>query len=309
MLRRIIVLLVLCASMVACAREPAPAPPPPPAPTWNAGPEGACEVPETGASAHTLDIDGEKRRFAVDVPDGFNGERLPVVFVTHGRGGEATAAMAYTGFPEYGQQYGFIVVAPQAEGRPALWDFSTGPEVAGSDFAFIAALREHVVESWCGDDEQVFMTGFSNGSAMTFAAACLPSLRFKAFGAVAAPGYVPERCDSAPPASIIYAHGTADPVVPFVGGETVIQWVEPATQVMNAWALHDGCAHVEREQIAEDVQVTRWDVCRDESRLVFYVIDGEGHHWPGGPSLPGLGASTRSINITALMTEFFGLSD
>lgn len=305
--RGIVVLLAAILLLAACARQ-SQAPEPPEAPAWNAGPRGDCSVPAVGTSVHNLEVDGTKRQFIVDVPDGFAGQRLPVVMVTHGLGGKASSAMAYTGFGDYGERYGFIVVAPQAMGDPARWDFLTGPETEGSDFAFIAALRDHVVDSWCGDDDRVFMTGFSNGSAMTFAAACRPELRFAGYGGVAAAGYMPKRCNGAPPASILYAHGTGDPVIPFGGGNSVLKQVQSAPDVMGRWAEHNECTEVGRGRVTTDVTATIWGHCSEDTRLAFYTIDGGGHQWPGGPAIPGLGRSSGTINVTALMTRFFALN-
>lgn len=311
MLRRILVAVALVTLAAGCAQEPSPAPTPSaaPSPETTAHRSGDCRVPATGTSAHTLTVAGTERQFVIDVPDGFTGERLPVVYFIHGLGGEATSSMAYTGFPEYGEEHGFITVAPQALGSLPRWDFTTGPEVPGSDFDFIRQLTEHVTATWCGEVGRQYLTGFSNGSAMTFAAACFGGIDFAAYGSVAAAGYLPDRCAGAPPASFIYAHGTADPTVPFEGGDTVIQRVAPADEALQQWAAHDGCAAPREEQVAADVRLTAWDDCADGARIDFYVIEGGGHQWPGGAAAPGLGRSSGSINITALMVDFFGLSD
>ncbi|RLV55104.1 hypothetical protein D9V41_13545 [Aeromicrobium phragmitis] len=310
MLRRILMAVGLVLVTSGCVEEPSPAPTPSAAPSAESPGHrsGGCRVPATGTSAHTLDIAGAQRQFVIDVPDGFTGERLPVVYFIHGLGGEATSSMAYTGFPEYGEAHGFITVAPQALGSLPRWDFTTGPEVAGSDFDYLRQLTEHVAATWCGDTDRQYLTGFSNGSAMTFAAACFGGVDFAAYGSVAAAGYLPDRCAEAPAASIIYAHGTADPTVPFEGGDTVIQRVAPADQVLQQWAAHNACGSAREEQVAADVRLTAWDGCADDSRIAFYVIDGGGHQWPGGAAAPGLGRASGSINITALMVDFFGLS-
>lgn len=303
-----VALVIAVLALAGCSAEPSAAPDPEPAPSPTAAPAGGCQVPERGTSAHTLSVAGDDRRFVVDVPDDFGGQRMPVVYMIHGLGGEATRALAYTAFGAYGQEHGFITVAPQALGEPARWDFGTGPDVDGSDFDFLEQLTDHIVTTWCGQSERQYLTGFSNGSAMTFAAACFGGLDFAAYGSVAAAGYLPERCAEAPPASIIYAHGTADPVVPFEGGDTVLDRVAPAPQTMGQWAAHDGCGPPSEDQVADDVSLLTWEDCSAGARLAFYVIDGGGHHWPGGAVTPSLGRASGSIDITALMVEFFGLS-
>ncbi|WP_293782196.1 PHB depolymerase family esterase [uncultured Aeromicrobium sp.] len=309
MLRRILVAVVGIALLAGCAEEPSPAPAPTEAPSAGRPEQhdGDCSVPATGTSAHTLNSSGIERRFVIDVPDGFAGERLPVVYFIHGLGGEAASSMAYTGFPDYGDEHGFITVAPQALGTLPRWDFTTGPEVPGSDFDYLRQLTEHVVERWCGDADRQYLTGFSNGSAMTFAAACFGGIDFAAYGSVAAAGYLPDRCAGAPPASIIYAHGTADPTVPFEGGDTVIQRVAPADEAIRQWAAHDECGAPREAPLSGGVLLTEWTDCADDARIEFYVIDGGGHHWPGGAA-HGSGRASGSLNITARMVDFFGLS-
>ena len=83
---------------------------------------------------------------------------------------------------------------------------------------------------------------------MTFALACAPKQSFAAFGGVGASFYRPV-CNAAPPAPIIYFHGTADPVVPYEGGRvagsparSITARVTAANQNMADWANHNGAA-------------------------------------------------------------------
>ena len=62
------------------------------------------------------------------------------------------------------------------------------------------------------------------------------------------PSFYRPVCNAAPPAPIIYFHGTADPVVPYEGGKvagsparSITARVTAANQNMADWANHNGC--------------------------------------------------------------------
>lgn len=263
-----------------------------------------------GLSSHTMDVDGTERSFAVYAPPGYDGtERLPVVYLVHGLGGVAETNLQYTGLAAVAERESFIVVAPQAAGAERRWDYRTPLDVPGSDAAFLRALMDETVDRWCVDGDRQYAAGVSNGSAVVFAMACSGEYPVQAYGGVAAAFYEPERCDAAPPADIVYFHGTADPIVPFQGGPTPIEPVEPTPQTLAAWAEHDGCtATPETDDVAADVELQDWQDCEGGSRLEAYIIEDGGHTWPGAVAIPGLGETTTSIDASEVMAEFFDLA-
>lgn len=266
-----------------------------------------CAEAKQGTTTRTLVVDGTKRTYLVTYPHGADGsQRLPVVYLIHGLGGQAGTFLAYTGFPAASDAHRFITVAPQALGSPTRWDFESGPEVDGSDAAYLLALKQHFVDNGCADPDRQFLAGMSNGSAVTFAAACSTAFGFAGYAGVAATGFQ-DRCAAAPAASIIYFHGTADQVVPFEGGRTPLNPVGRADTAIEEWAAHDGCSpDPEVSTVSSDVELRRWTGC-DSARIDFYVIDGGGHTWPGATPVPVLGPTTESISATDLVVGFFGL--
>ncbi|MBK5217173.1 MAG: hypothetical protein JJE02_06275 [Propionibacteriales bacterium] len=262
-----------------------------------------------GNSSHTGLFDGNIRQYLLHVPPDYDGtEETPVVFAFHGLGGSADVLVAYTGWAAKADDDDFIVVAPQGLGPVPYWDFVTPASEKGSDLAFVKELTEQINNSACTDEDRVFATGFSNGSALTFALACSGDFDFAAYGAVAGAFYRPQ-CDSAPDASIIYFHGTSDPIVPFDGGPTPIADVDPVPETMAGWSAHNGCASkASVEAISSMVDEYVWGPCAPGVDLEAYVVKGGGHTWPGAEQLATLrsfGLTTDDINATELIWEFF----
>ena len=54
---------------------------------------------------------------------------------------------------------------------------------------------------------------------------------------------------------------------------------------------------------------TAWQDCRDGAVVELYLVDGLGHHWPGGRPTPlplsWVGPFLDSVNATDIMWEFF----
>ena len=268
----------------------------------------ARTLPE-GDSSHAGLFDGKLRQYLLHVPPAYDGtDNTPVVFAFHGLGGSADVLVAYTGWAAKADDSNFIVVAPQGLGPVPQWDFVTPASEKGSDLAFVKELTEQIDQQACTDKERVFAAGFSNGSALTFALACSGDFDFAAYGAVAGAFYRPQ-CDSAPDASIIYFHGTADPIVPFNGGPTPIADVDAVPETMAGWAAHNACASkASVEAISATVDEYIWGSCEPGVSLETYVVKGGGHTWPGAEQLAtlrSLGLTTDDINATELMWQFF----
>lgn len=225
----------------------------------------------------------------------------PAVVTLHGRGSNAQEQLLLTNFEQLSEEGRFLVVAPNAIG--GRWDV-TGQQ----DVDFISQVLDAVP---CLDASRVYASGMSMGSGMTFALACAPERRFAAFGGVALAAYAPQ-CASAPPAPIIYFHGTADPIVPFRGGAPEGETVTlPAVPVaMREWAAHNACT---QDTVARDSDVTQreWTGCAENADVDYYRVRGGGHTWPGAQPFiadaieQSLGKTTQTVDATRLMWEFF----
>lgn len=274
-------------------------------------PEG-CSIARplpAGTTTQTITSGGDSRTYLMHVPPGYDGNsRAPVVLMFHGLGGDPQTVIDATDMAERADADGTILVVPQGRGNPAEWSFRKPSTDADSDLAFVHDLVRHVQRTACTDPSRLFAAGFSNGSALTLALACDGATRFAAYAAVAGP-YYERRCDAAPPASIIYFHGTADATVPFGGAKTVIGRLPPVNDTMSKWATRGRCPSSGAFTTAdESVHHFAWRSCRGGTDVDIYAVVGGVHGWPGGgPMSPGRTSRTKDspVDATALLWTFF----
>ena len=304
MTRRLSVLLALlltCATLASCGKTDA---------LRQSG--DSCFPTRQLASGTTFvsmdDVSG-KRTYLLHVPTGYDGTtRTPVVVLFHGLGGNSAAVAGSTHLVELSDQAGFILVVPQGLGAISHWDFRSAPTDEHSDLGFANRLVTAIKRTACVDNHRVYATGFSNGSALTLALACEGTTDFAAYGAVAAP-YFDESCKSAPPASIIYFHGTDDKVIPFGGGDTIIGPMPGVITALQGWATHDGCpSRGAKRSVSTHVRHFAWTSCRGGTDVDAYEVLNGGHAWPGqATGSPGRlqGVQTQEVDASDLIWRFF----
>ncbi|MCW2799049.1 MAG: hypothetical protein JWQ70_521 [Aeromicrobium sp.] len=263
----------------------------------------------TGTTYMSMDDVSGKRTYLLHVPPGYDGTtRTPVVVLFHGLGGNSAAVAGSTHMVALSDKAGFILVAPQGLGKLSRWDFRSPPTATHSDLGFANRLVTSIKRSACIDPHRVYAAGFSNGSALTLALACEGKTDFAAYGAVAAP-YFDKMCTTAPAASIIYFHGTADRVIPFGGGNTVIGPLPGVITALQGWAGHDGCASRRADTtVAPHVRHFGWSSCRGGSSVEAYEVINGGHAWPGqatGSLGRVQGVQTQEVDASELIWRFF----
>jgi polyhydroxybutyrate depolymerase len=109
---------------------------------------------------------------------------------------------------------------------------------------------------------------------------------------------------------MIAFHGTADPIVPYLGGPS--RGTEARLPVIPEWmaarAVLNGCdaAPVALPSSGEASGI-RYTGCDQGAEVEFYAIEGGGHTWPGGEPLPEwlTGPTSQDIDATRVMWEFF----
>jgi len=245
----------------------------------------------------------------------------PLVLVLHGLGSTAAAIERRTrgAFDKLADQFGAVIVYPQAGGYPRAGDRATwGAWSAGApgappppdDLGFLSALIETLSGELAIDRKRVFAAGFSNGAYMAYRLACERPDLVAAVAPVSA-GMFPDvaaACRRGAPVSIIGMHGTADPVLPL--GASVRDGIA-------AWAKRDGCPTSPVTSALPDADptdgtVTRVDVygpCAAGTAVAFYTIDGGGHAWPGEDRPFAFrqrsGNVPRDFDATAVIWDFF----
>ncbi len=232
---------------------------------------------------------GVVRSFLLTIPDNYNPSvRSPLVLNFHGAGSNAIQQALYSGLDEQGKARGFIVATP--DGIDNRFDFSA----PSADFTFVEDLVRYLDSILCVSTTHRFSAGMSNGGAMSGAIACLPALNLEAIAGVTA---MLPACANGTTMSVLYFHGNADPIVPYA----------VAGPVIASWAARDGCdATPVESRIEPDIQKRTFVNCDDGLAATLYTIEGGGHTWPDGlVDLPQFGGTTRTINATDLILDFF----
>ena len=255
---------------------------------------------------------GEEREYLLYVPESYDRTRLtPLVISMHGGAMWPAAQKESSQWNELADVHGFIVVYPSAEvGGPRAWNVNPGPGLA-TDVRFISELIDTLSATYNIDPARIYANGLSNGGGMSFVLSCTLSDRIAAVGTVVAAQTLPfEWCKDTTPVPMVAFYGTADPVVPYRGGES---WVTPmpfpsATTWTADWARRNRCgAKPVDSVISSDVIRREYTGCDEDATVVLYTIRGGGHTWPGGKGMPDwmLGRTTQSIDATREMWNFF----
>jgi polyhydroxybutyrate depolymerase len=266
--------------------------------------DGCGRAPTDNDEVWSLDVGGRARRFAVHVPAGYDPSiPTPVVIDLHGRNSNASQQMLVSGMRSKADRAGFIAVHP--EGVEQTWNAGICCGAAMSedvdDVAFVDALLDELERELCVDAGRVFATGLSNGGYMAHRLACDLADRIAAIAPVAGPnGTVP--CTPSRPVSVLHFHGTNDGIVPYEGFGGFFS----VPDTMREWAARDGCRGESEVYLTTgDVRCERWMGCRLGTSVELCTIDGGGHQWPGGTTIPGLGNNTGDIDATDAMWTFF----
>lgn len=268
-----------------------------------------------------LRLDNHQRQFIIETPAGATTDKpRPIVFFFHGAGGSAEQAARTYGWIQKAKAERFFVVFPQGLGakpnapssfllNPTIWRDERASTANGIDDAhFFSVLLDKLQTVLPIDRRRVFVTGFSNGASMSFTLGSHFPDRIAAIAPVSSESFAPID-HLARPLPVYYLAGTADPLVPFEGGTTTLPWgttrtTPPVRQSAGRWAQLDGCPATPKTVSDKNgVLVLRYGPGRDGAEVLFTVVEGNGHHWPGsveplphtlsGPTLDPFSATDR----------------
>jgi len=254
---------------------------------------------------------GEVRKYLLHVPDGYDPDiPTPLVISIHGFAEWPAHQMNLSHWNDLADQENFIVVYPRGTSFPLRWR-TNGLGESMLDVQFISDLIDQLQEEYNIDPQRIYANGLSNGGGMSFQLACKLSDRIAAFGGVAG-AYVLawENCETERTVPAIIFHGTADPIVPFEGGPSesfevpfpnITEWVQQMAE-------KNGCDLTpETIPAMGEVSGLRYTDCDQNADVIYYIIDGGGHSWPGGDPLPRwiVGHTSDDINATQTMWTFF----
>ena len=277
-----------------------------------------------------LEVDGLRRRYVLYRPHAVvtSGQLAPLVIMLDGRGGTPWTAMKITRWNDTADRHGFVVVYPEATRvdpkgplhfltNPQMWNAGAGgsdterPEV--DDLTFLRSMVDHVVLHARIDRTRIYLTGFSNGAAMTYRFALAFPETLAAIAPVA--GHLRQYDQVlAAPVPMLALFGRLDPLSPYEGGPVDLPWGvrevrPPAPASVHAWAALNGHDPAEG-RITTEPGLSRLAYgepgARDE--VVFITIDDLGHVWPGGHRLlpePLVGPTSDRLDANAAIWTFF----
>lgn len=254
-----------------------------------------------------------------------------LIISLHGRGGRGIDQQRTSGFDALADQYGFVVAYP--DGIDKSWNDGrnissyTAQRENVDDVGFIGALIDRLVENRGINPNRVFITGISNGGLMAMRFACDQPDKVKAIGVVARTmtRELRKRCPDGKPVAAMFVMGTADPLVPYDGGEQLISATE-RTPVLSAeetaeyWARRNGnlskpSRTMIRDEAPEDGTQGGWknelDNGTAQARVTLISLNGAGHTWPSGynPLRPAIvGRTSLDFHATRELYKFFSLT-
>jgi polyhydroxybutyrate depolymerase len=276
------------------------------------------------------------RSYIVYAPPSYNpGRPMPAVVLLHGRPGNAPGMALITQMNEVAARHGFIVVYPDGIDNEwnAQFDLAgRGVSLGGQrstlpqdDVGFLETLMQDLRVDLNIDPRRMYLGGFSNGGFMTHRMACSAGDTFAAFAEVGAALYteLTEHCRRSPPTPILMMHGTGDPSVPYAGvqvanpdgGDPIrITLSVQATVASFIYRNHCNLAGASTT-FAEGghspgTHVVRFVPrdCDPGADVMFYLINGGGHVWPGVTGMldeANFGLTNMDINAGEVIWDFF----
>jgi polyhydroxybutyrate depolymerase len=175
------------------------------------------------------------------------------------------------------------------------------------------------------DRTRIFAAGISNGGFMSFRLACDAADVFAAVAPVTAtmPADLGPRCAPRAPVAVLVINGTADPLVPYEGGQVRAMFslrgeIWSTDRTIAFWAKQNRCAAPPDVRALADRDIEDGSRVVDISharcagpRVRLLRIEGGGHTWPGAAQyLPAawIGPTNRDIDASEEIWRFFKAS-
>jgi polyhydroxybutyrate depolymerase len=273
-----------------------------------------------GSHSITMKIAGHQRTFIVHVPTGYSATTaVALVLNLHGSGSTALAQESFSGMDATSNEQTFIVAYPQGlivSGTGFDWNVPGVPLIGGAyppkdsanDITFLVDLVGHLESTYCVNRTEVYATGMSGGGRMASQLACDASDVFAAVAPVAGLRR-PTPCPTTRPVPVIAFHGIADPIDPYKGNGQAY-WTYSVQEAASMWADQDGCDVNSTTRLHKHYTLTTYAKCKSGAQVELYSLKGEGHEWPGGPTMSPLitdvlGPQSNAVNANDVMWSFF----
>jgi polyhydroxybutyrate depolymerase len=261
----------------------------------------------------TIDVNGVKRSYILYLPKVYTGaQKVPLLFCFHGYNMQASAQMAYGDFRKVADTANFILVYPQGSLMNNITHWNVGGWTLGStanDIGFTRAMIDTLKTFYQIDTTRIYSTGFSNGGFFSFELACQMGEKIAAIGSVCG-SMTPEtyaNCNPNHPMPTIQIHGTADPVIRYMGESFSL----PIDSTLAYW---NNINQTSRSVIIDSLPDTNLaDACKVKTilndsglfcnALLHYKIINGKHTWPGTAGSAGAGTN-QDFNASQAIWNF-----
>ncbi|MDE1938728.1 MAG: polyhydroxybutyrate depolymerase [Alphaproteobacteria bacterium] len=276
----------------------------------------AWTVCAQAADTRSFEFDGRARSYIVFRPPNLaRSHAVPLVVMLHGGFGSGSQAEEAYKWDEEADRQGFVVVYP--DGIRRSWN--AGGNCCGKahrddvdDVGFLTKLIETVVHTENIDAKRVYLTGMSNGAAMSYRYGCEGSFPIAAIGAVS--GSLSYPCAGAHAVSVMEIHGLDDTRIPFAGGHgngaaSDVAWLG-VEKTLDLFRKADACGTLATEESG----VVRKAVsrCAQGREVALITVKGAGHQWPGSNKARGLvtwllrlDPPSTALDATPVLWRFF----
>jgi polyhydroxybutyrate depolymerase len=195
---------------------------------------GACTPARPhamGTSTVMLQSGGTNRSYLLHIPPGYDGTKpLPLVFDVHGYTSFASEQLMRSKWDKMADKEGFVLIDP--DGVNKSWN--AGSCCGGNqqdDVGFFRAMVKKATEELCIDSKRVYVSGHSNGGAMTYRLACEAADIFAAVAPVC--GWLTvSKCEPVRPIPVLAIRGLNDTTVK----------IDTADGDIDEWLSNDKCA-------------------------------------------------------------------
>lgn len=291
-------------------------------------------IPVKEHKLESISSDGIIRTFRYYIPKQVKEDRLPVVFILHGGGGTGEGMIYLSRMSEKAEEYGFIAVYP--DGYANRWN--DGRKISHSltdkrntnDVEFFKDMVRYLDKEIPVDYNRIHAVGISNGGFMTQRLLCEAAELFSSgysIAAVTSQG-LKEICNPPPRKSIGFIMGTADDVVPYLGGTVSIPSdpspnakkisagdVVSYLESLEFWSSPFVCKEETKTKKRHlnkfwkrDIQYTQVTDCQSDQRVEGYLIPGGGHIWPNGffyQNEKQYGYLSKDLDTREIVLQFF----
>ncbi|MDF1546334.1 MAG: PHB depolymerase family esterase [Bacteroidales bacterium] len=249
---------------------------------------------------------GIKREYCLYKPSNAPGSRLPLVIYLHGWSNIIWPGMITDYFPALAEEENFMLLMPQAKaamGGQTAWDSHNIHN--WDDASFINELIDLMVSDYQVNDQQVYITGFSNGGFMTFYLSQVLEDRLAAVAPIAGLMDLSNfaKYSLKKPMPLCYIHGTADSVVKVGGDVNHVSF----DKILDYFIQKNGVdptplvTQLPDTYIYDNSTVTKieYTTLSSSADIIYYRINSCGH------SIPGRSWSNRDIHAFDVIWDFF----